>query len=108
MPHGPGHGLGLDVHDPAQWYTPPMQFGVGDVFTIEPGIYIRPGILDILPDTPANRAYMARVRPLLERYANIGVRIEDNYVVTPAGVERLTTNTPREISEVETIMKDRK
>jgi Xaa-Pro aminopeptidase len=107
LPHGPGHGLGLDVHDPAQWYTPPGQFGVGDVFTIEPGIYIRPGILDILPDTPGNRAFMARVRPLLERYANIGVRIEDNYVVTPAGLERLTLS-PREISEIEGIMKEKR
>jgi Xaa-Pro aminopeptidase len=107
LPHGPGHGLGLDVHDPAQWYTQPNQFGVGDVFTIEPGIYIRPGILDILPDTPGNRAYMARVRPLLERYANIGVRIEDNYVVTPAGLERLTL-TPREINEIEANMKEKR
>ena len=104
LPHGPGHGLGLDVHDPAQWYTAPQQFGVGDVFTIEPGIYIRPGILDILPDTPANRVYMARVRPLLERYANIGVRIEDNYVVTPTGLDRLTM-APREIKEIESIMR---
>jgi Xaa-Pro aminopeptidase len=77
------------------------------VFTIEPGIYIRPGILDILPDTPGNRAYMARVRPLLERYANIGVRIEDNYVVTPAGLERLTL-TPREINEIEGNMKEKR
>ncbi len=107
LPHGPGHGLGLDVHDPAQWYVAPGQFGVGDVFTIEPGIYIRPGILDILPDTPGNRAYVARVRPLLERYANIGVRIEDNYVVTPAGLERLTFS-PREISEIEGIMKEKR
>jgi Xaa-Pro aminopeptidase len=108
MPHGPGHGLGLDVHDPAQWYVAPNQFGVGDVFTIEPGIYIRTGILDILPDTPGNRVFMARVRPLLERYGNIGVRIEDNYVVTPTGLDRLTTTTPREISEIEGIMKARK
>jgi Xaa-Pro aminopeptidase len=104
LPHGPGHGLGLDVHDPAQWYAPPNQFGVGDVFTIEPGIYIRPGILDILPDTPGNRAFMTRVRPLLQRYANIGVRIEDNYVVTPTGLERLSM-VPREINEVEAIMR---
>jgi Xaa-Pro aminopeptidase len=104
LPHGPGHGLGMDVHDPAQWYAPPNQFGVGDVFTIEPGIYIRPGILDILPDTPGNRAYMTRVRPLLQRYANIGVRIEDNYVVTATGLERLSL-VPRELSEVEAIMR---
>jgi Xaa-Pro aminopeptidase len=106
MPHGPGHGIGLDVHDPAQWYTRPGQFGVGDAFTIEPGIYIRPGIIDILPDTPRNRVYIARIKPLLERFANIGVRIEDNYVVTPTGIERISL-TPREISEVEALMRNR-
>ncbi len=102
-PHGPGHGLGLDVHDPAQWYTGAHQFGVGDVFTIEPGLYIRPGMIDVLPDTPRNRAFIARIRPLLQRYANIGVRIEDDYVVTPTGLERLTA-APREIDQVEALM----
>jgi Xaa-Pro aminopeptidase len=104
LPHGPGHGMGLDVHDPAQWYTEPHQFGVGDVFTIEPGIYVRPGMIDVLPDTPRNRAFIARIQPLLHRYANIGVRIEDDYVVTPTGVERLTA-APREATEVEALMK---
>ncbi len=105
MPHGPSHGLGLDVHDPAQFYHgPAFRFGVGDVFTIEPGIYIRPGILDILPETPRNRTYAARVRPLLVRYANIGVRIEDDFVVTDNGGERISP-APREVDEVEALMR---
>ncbi len=103
-PHGPTHGIGLDVHDPAQFYTPPHQFGVGDAFTIEPGIYVRTSLIDVLPDTPRNRAFIARVRPLLARYSNIGVRIEDDYVVTSTGVERLTAS-PREINEIEALMK---
>jgi Xaa-Pro aminopeptidase len=107
MPHGPSHGLGLDVHD-LSWfyYAPAFAFATGDAFTIEPGIYIRPGIVDILPDTPGNRAYIARVRPLLQRYANIGVRIEDDYVVTDRGVDRLSS-APRELNEVEALMKQR-
>jgi len=104
LPHGPGHGLGLDVHDPAQWYTGANMFGVGDVLTIEPGVYIRPAMIDVLPDTPRNREYIARIRPLLQRFANIGVRIEDDYVVTPTGVERLTAS-PREAKDVEALMK---
>lgn len=103
-PHGPTHGIGLDVHDPAQYYTSPHAFGVGDVFTIEPGIYIRSSIIEVLPDTPRNREYIARIRPLLERFATIGVRIEDDYAVTPTGIERLT-GSPREIPEVEALMK---
>lgn len=105
MPHGPGHGLGLDVHDPAQFYTAPFQFGVGDVFTIEPGIYVRTSLLDALPDTPRNRAYIARVRPLLDRYANIGVRIEDDYVVIPTGLRQLTAALPREAGDIEAAMR---
>jgi Xaa-Pro aminopeptidase len=103
-PHGPGHGIGLDVHDPAQFYTGARQFAVGDAFTIEPGIYVRTSLIDVLPDTPRNRVYIARIRPLLQRYANIGVRIEDDYIVTPTGVERLT-QSPREVGEVEALMK---
>ncbi len=103
-PHGPTHGIGLDVHDPAQFYTPPRQFGVGNAFTIEPGIYVRTSLINVLPDTPRNRAFIARVRPLLARYSNVGVRIEDDYVVTSTGVERLT-KSPREINEIEALMK---
>src|SRR5687767_13019233 len=58
-PHGfGGHGIGLDVHDPAQYYSR-SGFGVGDVFTVEPGIYIDPDDIAALPDTPRNRALRA-------------------------------------------------
>jgi Xaa-Pro aminopeptidase len=102
--HGYGHGIGLDVHDPAQYSdVPPFTFQVGDAFTIEPGLYVRASALDGLPDTPRNRAMIKKVRPALERYKNIGVRIEDDYFVTPTGVERVS-QAPREITEVEAAM----
>ncbi len=102
--HGYGHGIGLDVHDPAQYSdVPPFTFQVGDAFTIEPGLYVRASALDGLPDTPRNRAMITKVRPAVERYKNIGVRIEDDYFVTPTGVERVS-QAPREISEVEAAM----
>ena len=99
-----GHGIGLEVHDPVQYYTAPNAFGAGDVFTVEPGIYITPAVLDRLPDTPRNRALIARLRPVMERYANIGVRIEDDYFVTERGVERVSEGAPREIAEIEALM----
>ena len=64
---------------PHPWYGTGT-FAEGDVFTIEPGIYISTRLLDILPDTPKNRAMIAKVRPAVERYQNIGIRIEDDYV----------------------------
>ena len=57
----------------------------------------------MLADTPKNRAFIARVRPVVERYNHIGIRIEDDYLVTPTGVEWLS-KAPREIREIEAVM----
>lgn len=105
--HGLGHGIGLDVHDPGP--APGSGSGNmvlvdGSAFTIEPGIYVRENLVDILPDTPRNRALGATIRAAVKRYANIGVRIEDDYIVTAAGVDWIS-RAPREISEVEAEMR---
>jgi Xaa-Pro aminopeptidase len=100
--HGLGHGIGLDVHDPDQAYFGAFQ--VGSAFTIEPGIYVRADVLQYLPDTPGNRALRTRLAPAVTRYRDIGVRIEDDYFITPAGVERVTEGAPREIAEIEALM----
>jgi Xaa-Pro aminopeptidase len=101
--HGLGHGIGLEVHDPEQFYFTGT-IDVGSAFTIEPGIYVRPNLLEILPDTPRNRALIARIRPAVEKYRNTGVRIEDDYIVTDKGLEWIS-RAPREIAEIEAIMK---
>jgi Xaa-Pro aminopeptidase len=104
MIHGISHGIGLAVHDPAQFYSGKRTFQVGDSFTIEPGLYISTTMLDALPDTPKNRAFIAKVREAVLRYQNTGVRIEDDYIVTGTGTERIST-APREIEEIEALMK---
>jgi Xaa-Pro aminopeptidase len=106
MIHGISHGLGLAVHDPAQFYGPDRTFKVGDAFTIEPGIYVSTTMLDALPDTPKNRAFIEHVRPAVRRYQNTGVRIEDDYLITEKGLERIST-APREIAEIEALMRTR-
>ena len=100
MAHGLGHGIGLEVHDPPHPWVGTGTFQVGDVFTIEPGIYISTQLLDMLPDTPKNRAMIGKVRPVVEQYQNIGIRIEDDYVITRDGAEWLS-RAPRELKEVE-------
>ena len=105
MAHGPGHGIGLEVHDAGGYsYSPTGKFQRNEVFTIEPGVYISTQLLKILPDTPKNRAFIAKVRPAVERFNNIGIRIEDDYLVTDTGVEWLS-KAPRELEEVERLMK---
>ena len=103
MIHGISHGLGVAVHDYVQ---PGPNYQVGDVFTIEPGIYISSRMLDVLPDTPRNRAFIAAVRSAVARYDMTGVRIEDDYAITEKGLERLST-APREISEIEEVLRKR-
>ena len=103
IPHGLGHGIGLEVHDPAQYYLDDRTLREGDAFTIEPGIYVNPEVLRLLPDTPRNRAMVARIRSAIERHRHVGVRIEDDYAVTRTGVERLS-RAPREAAEIEAAM----
>jgi Xaa-Pro aminopeptidase len=97
--HGLGHGIGLEVHDPD---TPTIV--AGSAFTIEPGLYVRADILDVLPQTARNRTLATKLRPAVDRYRNIGVRIEDDYIATPDGVEWIS-RAPREVGEIEALMK---
>jgi Xaa-Pro aminopeptidase len=96
--HGFGHWLGMNVHDVS---NPALPLGPGMVFTNEPGVYIREDALDYLADTPENREFIAKVRPVFEKYKNIGVRIEDDLLVTADGVEWMTKDLPRSIADIE-------
>jgi Xaa-Pro aminopeptidase len=99
--HGLGHWLGMNVHDVGR-YGVPLQPGM--VFTNEPGIYIREDTLANLPSTPENKAFIEQVRPAFEKYKNIGVRIEDDLLVTDTGVEWMTKNLPRKLEDIEAFM----
>jgi Xaa-Pro aminopeptidase len=99
--HGLGHWLGMNVHDVGS-YGKPMQAGM--IFTNEPGIYLREDALEYLPKTPEWQTFAEKVRPVFERYKNIGVRIEDDLLVTQNGVEWMTKALPRKLSDVETFM----
>ncbi|HQU86421.1 MAG TPA: aminopeptidase P family protein [Pyrinomonadaceae bacterium] len=99
--HGWGHWLGMNVHDVGDYGA---AFKEGMVMTNEPGIYIREDALDYVADTPANRQFLAKVRPIFEKYKNIGVRIEDDMLVTKTGVEWMTKNLPRKLEDVEAFM----
>jgi Xaa-Pro aminopeptidase len=99
--HGLGHWLGMNVHDVGS-YGKPLQAGM--IFTNEPGIYLREDALEYLPKTAEWQTFVEKVRPVFEKYKNIGVRIEDDLLVTPTGVEWMTKNLPRKLSEVESFM----
>ena len=101
--HGLGHGIGLEVHDPDQYYCT-STIAPGSAFTIEPGIYVREHVLEEMPDSPRNREIAAKLRAAVGTYKNIGVRIEDDYLATDKGVEWIS-RAPREIDEVEAAMR---
>ena len=99
--HGLGHGIGLDVHDTD--ISDGGSWTAGSVVTIEPGVYVRRNMAEVLPDTPRNRAVLAKISAAVARYAGIGVRIEDDYLLTDSGLEWLS-KLPREVSDVERLM----
>jgi Xaa-Pro aminopeptidase len=102
--HGICHWIGLDVHDVGD-YRRPLEPGMA--FVIEPGIYVRAQALDALEDTPDNRAFKEKVKPALARYKDIGVRVEDSFLLTETGLVRLSARVPRTLEEIEAYMAGR-
>ena len=87
--HGLGHWLGLDVHDVGRYDDDRSRtLEVGMLITVEPGIYISEEA-----DVPA-------------QYKGIGVRIEDNLLMTEYGNKNLTAAAPKEIDDIENLMKN--
>ena len=84
-PHNIGHPLGQDIHEEEPNFN--IKFQPGMVVTIEPGIYI-PNDLEGIPN----------------EFKGIGIRIEDNILITKEGNENLTFETPKEIEEIEKII----
>ena len=90
--HKTGHWLGMDVHDVGDYKIGDAwrQLEPGMVLTVEPGLYIPPGTRGIPPE-----------------FRNIGIRIEDDVLVTREGHEVLTTGVPKHAREIEQLMADR-
>ena len=102
--HGASHYIGIDVHDVGD-NSHPLEPGMA--FTIEPGIYIRQIVLDALPKTPANLALIEKVQPAVSKYADIGVRIEDSFLLEESGLRNLSSALPKTIPDVEAVMRRR-
>lgn len=86
MPHSTSHWIGLDVHDPASYVDDKgeaLRLQTGMTFTVEPGLYFRKNILGTA-----------------SKYDGIGVRIEDDVVVTDSGCE-LLTNVVKDVGAIE-------
>lgn len=89
-PHNTSHWIGMDVHDCGDYFLADQSsipLEAGNMLTIEPGIYISSDRTDV----PAE-------------YRGIGIRIEDDVLVTASGHEVLTTDAPKEIAEMEAII----
>ena len=73
----------------------------GMVVTMEPGLYFRADALERVPRTPEYEKFIAAVRPAFERYKNIGVRIEDDVLVTGGKPQVISAAIPSRLVEVE-------
>jgi Xaa-Pro aminopeptidase len=87
--HRTGHWLGMDVHDAGDYKRNGtwLKLAPGMVLTVEPGCYVRPG------------------EGVPEKYWNIGVRIEDDALVTASGCEVITAAAPKSVDDIESLMR---
>ena len=88
--HRTGHWLGLDVHDVGDYKVGGVwrELEEGMVMTVEPGIYVAPGNMDV--DA---------------KWRGIGIRIEDDVVLTKKSNHILTSGVPKTIQDIETLMR---
>lgn len=113
--HGFYHFIGLDIHDVWSRYARGVKdkvFSPGMIVTWEPGLYFPAGMLDEVPrrlkkmvEETEFRAFAEKIRPLYAEYADIGVRIEDDVLITEDGNRIVSARVPKEIGEIETLMK---
>jgi Xaa-Pro aminopeptidase len=115
------HYLGMNVHDVGDYGGRPMEFMMnranttvkgralkkGMVLTIEPGLYFRENGLDQLHEFFGNEAtkeeideFITKVKPVYDKYKNIGIRIEDDILITETGNRNLSQNIPKEIADI--------
>jgi Xaa-Pro aminopeptidase len=94
-PHNTSHWLGSDVHDVGDYRIggAPRELEPGMVLTVEPGIY--------LPRGESTAALPARWRGL-------GVRIEDDVLITAGGAEVLTADAPKTVADIHRVMRRRR
>jgi Xaa-Pro aminopeptidase len=100
--HGSGHPLGLQTHDV---YDRTRAFEPGMVFTNEPGVYVRKDDIlasDVFKKLPA--AQQESMRAAVARYEGIGVRIEDDVLITAGDPKVLSAAAPRAPQEIEAVM----
>jgi len=98
FPHGPVHGIGMDVHEPIDRLDP------GSAFVIEPGVYVRADAFDRLADSAARASYRETVRAAFERYRDIGVRIEDSFIMSTTAPLMLSGRAPRTPEAIERVI----
>ena len=112
--HGFYHYIGLEVHDLYTFMSPETAtktYQPGMIMTMEPGLYFRPDLLDRKPPRARDlsdeewAAFVKATRKNFLKYVNIGVRIEDDVLITPEGNSIMSSKVPKEIKEIERAMR---
>jgi Xaa-Pro aminopeptidase len=113
------HWLGLDAHDVGDYGNSaqggrPLEPGM--VVTIEPGLYFGETMLTVFREMAVQHrgiaeeevdAFLNQIHPVLQKYKNIGIRIEDDILITEDGNRNLSAKAPKTVKDIETMMKQK-